>query len=202
MPQSKTCRPATALTLAGLLAFAGCNNQDVSVPQKQVAQAPDTTTPTNQPLPEGFTLATNTTQVPSKANPKLQTIQLYVGPHVLKTELALTDEQIRTGMMFRQSIEEDEAMLFVFPFPHRAGFWMKNVDIPLDGAYIDPDGVILEIVDMKPHNETTLYAQTARVQFVLETKHGWFERNGVGPGTLITTERGTLQETFSHRSTR
>ena len=165
-----------------------------------------TTTNYNAPLPntlpEGLTLATNDAQVPSEANPKLQTLNLFIGPHVLKTELALNDQQIRTGMMFRKKIAEGEAMLFVFPFPHRAGFWMKNVGIPLDGAYIDPEGVILQVVDMKPNDTTTLHASSDRVQFVLETRHGWFERNGVKPGVLIRTERGTLRETFFKQPSR
>lgn len=197
-------RIAASTVLSIGLVVAGCNNQSAGAPGAQPAKTASTRTnaPPAEPLPEGLTLATNESQVPSRANPKLQTIKLFVGPHVLKTELALKDEEIRTGMMYRQGIEEDEAMLFVFAFPHRAGFWMKNVDIPLDGAYIDPDGIILEIVDMKPRDETTLSAKTARVQYVLETKHGWFERNSVGPGMLVTTEHGSLKETFSHRPAR
>lgn len=136
---------------------------------------------------------------PTVPNPKLQTIDLHVGAVTLKTELALTMRQIQTGMMFRESIAEDEGMLFVFAAPHRAGFWMKNVDVPLSCAYIDPEGVILEIHDMEPHNEEPIEAQTARVQYVLEVAQGWFERHNIGPGTLIMTDRGTLKETFARR---
>jgi uncharacterized membrane protein (UPF0127 family) len=62
--------------------------------------------------------------------------------------------------------------------------------------------VILQIVDMKPNDETTLHANTDQVQFVLETKHGWFDRNNVKPGTLITTENGSLKEAFRFGSSR
>lgn len=196
-------RTLAVVALSGCLLITGCNNQSVTA---TTSSAPTNNNKNNTPfpntLPQGLTLATNDAQVPSKANPKLQTLNLFVGPHVLKTELALNDQQIRTGMMFRKKIAEDEAMLFVFPFKHRAGFWMKNVSIPLDGAYIDPEGVILQIVDMKPNDTTTLHASSDRVQFVLETKHGWFERNGVKPGMLIRTERGTLQETFFKQPSR
>lgn len=186
-----------AFLLVGSLLVSGCNNQGATPANNNDSAPADPATnaaPTNPG--RGFTLATNDSLVPKQANPKLQTIKLFVGPHVMKTELAMKDREIRTGMMYRTNIAEDEAMLFAFSRPHRAGFWMKNVDIPLDGAYIDPDGIILQIVDMKPHDETSLTANSARVQFVLETKHGWFERNGVKPGTLITTEHGTLKESF------
>ncbi len=188
------------LFAAVALLVTGCNNHTATTPNSSAAvsnsnAAPSTAAPS-------FTLATDASLVPTKPNPKLQTMDLYVGPHVMKAELALNSLQIQTGMMFRPNIAENEAMLFVFSTPHRAGFWMKNVDIPLDGAYIDPDGVILQIVDMKPHDETSLTATSDRVQFVLETRHGWFERNGVKPGTLITTERGTLKESFQFRPSR
>lgn len=98
--------------------------------------------------------------------------------------------------MFRTNITENEGMLFVFPRPGQAAFWMKNVPIPLSCAYIDPDGVILELHDLEPHNEETVNARSDRIQYVLETKHGWFERQGVGTGTVVRTERGTLRETF------
>ncbi len=188
------------LLFAGALIVTGCNNHTATAPNGSVAVTKTNAAPA-RPTPD-LTLATDDVFVPKKANAKLQTMDLYVGPKVMKTELALNDLEIRTGMMYRTNIAENEAMLFVFSRPHRAGFWMKNVDIPLDGAYIDPDGVILQIVDMKPHDETSLTADTDRVQFVLETKHGWFERNGVKPGTLITTERGALRDTFSFRPVR
>jgi uncharacterized membrane protein (UPF0127 family) len=184
-----------ALLFVGALVVTGCNHQSANSSNSTATAVTDSNAAPATPKP-ALTLATDDALVPKKANPKLQTIDLYVGPHVMKTELALNDQQIRTGMMYRTNIAENEAMLFVFSGPHRAGFWMKNVEIPLDGAYINPEGVILQIVDMKPHDETALNADTDRVQFVLETKHGWFERNGVKPGMLITTERGTLKDSF------
>jgi uncharacterized membrane protein (UPF0127 family) len=103
-------------------------------------------------------------------------------------------------MMFRTNIAENEAMLFVFPYPSRVSFWMKNVSIPLGCAYLDREGVILEVHALKPHNETPVPADSREVQFVLETREGWFERNQVGVGTLVQTEKGTLRETFFGRT--
>ncbi|HAV64875.1 MAG TPA: hypothetical protein DCY13_21210, partial [Verrucomicrobiales bacterium] len=137
--------------------------------------------------------------VPTKPNPRLPTLRLHVGAHELQTELALNELQIRTGMMFRTNIAENEAMLFVFPVPHQVGFWMKNVDVPLSCAYIDPEGVILETHDMTPHEEMPIQSASTRVQYVLETRQGWFERHGIKPGVLIRTEKGSLRETFFQR---
>ncbi len=135
--------------------------------------------------------------LPTHAQPKLETMKLWLGAEQLEAELALTAAQQQTGMMFRTNISEQGGMLFVFQVPDRASFWMKNCPLPLSAAYIDPDGVILEIHDLQPENTNTVVADTARIQFVLETSQGWFARHNVSTGAVVRTERGGLAEAFS-----
>ena len=164
----------------GTWLFAGC--------ERSVTTAAPTPTPTNQ-----------IGSVPTKVQPKLPTIKVWLGSQELATEVAATDLQIRTGMMFRETIAENEAMLFVFARPEYRAFWMKNVSVPLSCAYIDPDGVILEIHDMTPQETKPIESASDRIQFVLETKQGWFDRNKVSTGTVVRTEHGSLTETFFRR---
>lgn len=134
--------------------------------------------------------------IPTAAQPKLQTMKLWLGAEEMEAELALTGIQQQTGMMFRTNLAENAGMLFVFPVPHQASFWMINCPLPLSAAYIDPSGIILEIHDLEPHNTNTVQAATDRVQFVLETNQGWFKRHNVAPGAMVRTEHGTLADTF------
>ena len=136
---------------------------------------------------------------PSQAQPKLPTLKLWLGSHEMITELAITPEQKHRGMMFRTNMAEMEGMLFVFPGPHQASFWMKNTVLPLSAAYINPEGVIVEIRELKRLDETGVTAASDNIQYVLETNRGWFERNGVAVGAVIRTERGSLRETFFRR---
>ncbi len=136
---------------------------------------------------------------PRQAQPKLQTTKLWLGAEELIAELALTSQQLQTGMMYRTNMAENEGMLFVFNYPHRAAFWMKNTVLPLSAAYIDPDGAIVEIHDLEPRNTNSVVATSERIQYVLETKQGWFKRHNIGPGTVIRTEQGSLRETFFRR---
>jgi len=136
---------------------------------------------------------------PAQAQPKLQTLKLWLGAEELTAELALTPQQLQTGMMFRTNMAENEGMLFVFTFPHRASFWMKNTVLPLSAAYIDSEGAIVEIHDLQPLNTNSVVATSERIQYVLETNQGWFKHHNIGPGTVIRTERGSLQETFFRR---
>jgi uncharacterized membrane protein (UPF0127 family) len=132
----------------------------------------------------------------TQAQPKLRTLKLWLGAEEMTTELALTPSELQTGMMFRTNMAENEGMIFVFARPHQASFWMMNTLLPLSAAYIGPDGTILEIHDLQPHDTNSVTAGTDQVQFVLETKQGWFRRHNVNPGSVIRTERGSLHDTF------
>jgi len=137
-----------------------------------------------------------TVHLPTAAQPKLHTMKLWLGAEEMVVELAQSLIQVQTGMMFRTNLAENAGMLFVFSTPHRAEFWMKNCPLPLSAAYIDPDGVILEIHNLQPHNEKSVVAASERVQFVLEANQGWFGRHNVTAGMVVRTEHGTMSDTF------
>jgi uncharacterized membrane protein (UPF0127 family) len=122
-----------------------------------------------------------------------------LGNQEITAEVALTLTEIATGMMFRTNLADNEGMLFVFNVPHRAAFYMKNTYLPLSAAYIDPEGIILEIHDLQPLDETPVEARSDQVQYVLEMRQGWFDRHGIGPGALVRTELGSLREVFGRR---
>ncbi len=134
--------------------------------------------------------------LPTHAQPKLPTMKIFLGAETLDAELALTQRQEETGMMFRTNVTEASAMLFLLPVPQRASFWMKNCPVSLSAAYIGPDGVIEEIHHLEQNDTNPVAATADNIQFVLETKDGWFARHHVAPGAIITTERGSLPQTF------
>ncbi len=127
------------------------------------------------------------------AQPPLPTLRLWLGDQELVTEIARSAVEVQTGMMFRTNIAEHEAMLFVFPGPFRASFYMRNTKVPLSCAYLDPEGTILELHDLKPLDETPVEAASDRVQYVLETAQGWFQRHHVGVGAVVGSQYGVLR---------
>lgn len=133
------------------------------------------------------------------AQPRLQTIKLYVGAQELATELALNPVEIYTGMMWRTNMAENEGMLFVFGDAAPRAFYMRNTYVPLSLAYIDPDGVVQEIHDLQPRDETSVPSKAENIQFVLEVPQGWFKRHNIAPGALVRTQYGELKTTFSFR---
>ncbi len=134
-----------------------------------------------------------------RAQPALPTIKLWLGAEEIVAEQAISPAQVQAGLMFRKEMPENSGMLFVFSDPHRASFWMRNTVLPLTCAYIDPNGVILEIHDMKPLDESGIEASSDNVQFVLEMNRGWFARHNVSTGAVVRTERGSLVETYFGR---
>src|SRR5205085_12566340 len=101
------------------------------------------------PATSGPTPAFATSYLPH-AQPRLQTMRLFVGMEELATELALRPTEIYTGMMWRTNMPEGEGMLFVFADAAPRAFYMKNTYVPLSLAYIDTEGVIQEIHDLQP----------------------------------------------------
>jgi uncharacterized membrane protein (UPF0127 family) len=138
-------------------------------------------------------------RLPTHAQPKLPTMKIYLGAEVLDAELALTEEQIETGMMFRTNIQDSDSMLFDLRVPQRASFWMKNCPESISCAYISPDGVIQEIHHLEMNDTNPVLAATDNIQFVLETSDGWFARHHVNTGMVVRTEKGSLADTFLRR---
>jgi len=137
--------------------------------------------------------------IPTAAQAKLPSIKLWLGPEELDAEMALTPMQEATGMMFRTNLGENNGMIFVQPQPEQASYWMTNCPLPLAAAYIDPEGTILEIHELKSNDPTPVLSASDNVQFVLEVNSHWFDRHHIAAGTLISTEHGSLPEVFLRR---
>ena len=111
--------------------------------------------------------------------------QVKVGAHALKVEVAAEEEQRMQGMMYRRSMGAEEGMLFIFDEPAYHSMWMKNTLIPLSVAFIDKDGVILNILDMEPQTLDSHMAAGPAV-YAIETNKGWFAAKKIKPGDKVT----------------
>jgi uncharacterized membrane protein (UPF0127 family) len=154
---------------------------------------------TTPPAPTAAASSTAWGDEATQPQPKLRTMKIYLGAETFDAELALTPREEQTGMMFRTNIQETDAMLFVLPVPQQASFWMKNCPESISAAYITRDGVIQEVHHLERNDTNGVVAARNDIQFVLETKDGWFGRHNVGVGTVIQSERGPLAEVFLRR---
>jgi uncharacterized membrane protein (UPF0127 family) len=110
--------------------------------------------------------------------------RVTVGGVPISVEIADTRELRERGLMNRDALPEDYGMLFVYPDERIRSFWMRNTRIPLDIAFIDRNGSIVNIEQMQPQtDENTL--STGPVMYALEMSQGWFESNDVEPGDRL-----------------
>ncbi len=116
--------------------------------------------------------------------PRLRTVQLTAGMHVIQAELAITPLQQQTGMMFRRSMGANEGMLFVNDEKDVRCFWMRNTLIPLAIAFIADDGSIVNIAEMKPQSDQS-HCSAQPVRFALEMNAGWFAKRGFKAGSKL-----------------
>ena len=116
--------------------------------------------------------------------PKLKTVPLTAGMHVIQAELAITPEQQQIGMMFRRTMGANEAMLFIEETASVRCFWMRNTFIPLSIAFLADDGTIVNIADMQPQSDQS-HCSAQPVRYALEMNMGWFAKRGLKPGSRI-----------------
>jgi hypothetical protein len=115
---------------------------------------------------------------------RLPKAMIRVGDVPLEVEVADDPEEHRVGMMYREHLGPDEAMLFVFPHEATMSYWMKNTPSDLDLAYADGGGRIFQIVRMTAYSTASVYSREP-ARFVLEVPPGWFARHGVAEGTVL-----------------
>ncbi len=163
------------------------------------APAPTTpaVTPTTPPAPAAPAAEPEVIFHSNRAQTNLPIVKLLIGPHELDAELCTTITQVATGMMHRKGVGTNDAMFFAFAIGQQRSFYMKNVDFPIAAAYIDTDGVVQEIVQLKARDVTPVPSKSERIQYVLETAPDWFTRNNVGVGALVTTPKGELRTTLA-----
>ena len=126
-----------------------------------------------------------------------QSMRLPVDPAPLVAETAggersftieIADDQSEraAGLMFRETMDDDHGMLFVFSEARPVAFWMKNTPMPLDIVFIGEDGKVLDVLPGEPFSEAQVSpGAAAQVRYVLELKRGIAQKAGIADGNVI-----------------
>ncbi len=99
----------------------------------------------------------------------------------LKIEIPNTQAEFQLGLMFRESLEQDSGMLFVFEENGEHSFHMRHTTIPLDIAFITEEGVIESIKELEPLRTSPVYPDS-NIRYALEVNRGWFAENNIDVG--------------------
>lgn len=107
------------------------------------------------------------------------------GVHVFSVEIAKTDEERATGLMYRKELPEGRGMLFDFTPEQQVSMWMKNTFIPLDMIFIRSDGRILRIAENTTPQSEKIIPSGGLAKGVLEVIGGTAKKYGIEPGDRV-----------------
>lgn len=106
----------------------------------------------------------------------------------LTVEIADTPAAQEHGLMGVRSLAADQGMAFVFPRLVGDGFWMKDTLIPLDIAFVDARGSVVDVQHMVPctSDPCRIYYAAANYTLSVETASGTLTRAGVHDGDTVS----------------
>ncbi len=126
----------------------------------------------------------------TQPSPKV-TVQ-FPGAPPLQAEVADEPGARERGLMFRPGLAPDEAMLFVFPTEGPWGFWMKNVNFPIDMVWLSANGTVVYVQRAPPclADPCPIYEPPAPALYVVEVPAGFAANNSLAPGTVVSLPPG------------
>ena len=102
-----------------------------------------------------------------------------------RVELARTEPEREQGLMYRDRMDADAGMLFIFERPAPLTFWMKNTFIPLDMIFIGADRHIVGIIENAEPRTLSARRVAGVSEYVLEINGGLSAKLGIQPGAAV-----------------
>jgi uncharacterized protein len=107
------------------------------------------------------------------------------GVQMFSVEMATTEEEKTTGLMYRKELPDGKGMLFDFSPEQEVSMWMKNTFISLDMIFIRADGRILRIAESTEPQSTKIIPSRGPAKGVLEVIAGTAKKYGIAPGDRV-----------------
>ena len=132
--------------------------------------------------PQGGPTNKNTTPPPG-----IQPLEIVTrnGVQVFSVEMATTEEEKQTGLMYRKELADGKGMLFDFKPEQEVSMWMKNTYVSLDMIFIRADGRILRIAENTEPLSTKIISSQGPARAVLEVVAGTAQKYGIRPGDRV-----------------
>ena len=115
----------------------------------------------------------------------LPTVPMKIGSKTFTLEIANDAAEREKGLMRRDAMPADHGMIFVFPGEERLGFYMKNTRIPLDIIFLNANGVIVSIKQMRPYDVSTTYTDSP-AKWAIELNQGQAAAAGLNVGDQLS----------------
>jgi len=100
-------------------------------------------------------------------------------------EIADTADERSQGLMYREHLDPNEGMLFLYPAAKPVAFWMKNTPLPLDMLFIDAEGKIINVAAMAKPFDTSPISSDGPAIAVFEILGGSAGQLGIQAGDKV-----------------
>jgi len=108
-----------------------------------------------------------------------------INGYYLVAELAIDNQSRQCGLSLRDSLPPDRGMLFIYRFRQAMAFWMKDTKIPLSIAFLNSNGIVINIEDMVPMDTKTIIRSLRPARYALEMNKDWFLLHDLKVGDYV-----------------
>lgn len=141
----------------------------------------------------GASPAPSLTPTPLQTSPSLAAIHVIAPKATLRLEVARTESERETGLMYRTKLPAHTGMLFVFAQDAQVDFWMKDTLIPLDMIFIASDGRVRSIATNVPATtpqtpDAKIPRRGGRAEYVIELPASEAARDGITVNTNLAIQ--------------
>jgi uncharacterized membrane protein (UPF0127 family) len=107
------------------------------------------------------------------------------GKKTVEVEIAQTDAQRETGLMYRRFLAPEHGMLFDFGTTQDVTMWMHNTYIPLDMVFVRADGTVHRVERQTTPLSDQFIPSGAPVRYVIELAGGEAAKLGIARGDKV-----------------
>lgn len=122
---------------------------------------------------------------------------LQIGQNKIEVEIADDEAERARGLSGRAVLESNHGLLFIFDAPDRYGFWMKEMNFPIDIIWLDENWRVADISkNVSPDSYPQVFYPPRPIKYVIEVNAGWSNQNNLQIGDEIQALANQKGESF------
>jgi uncharacterized membrane protein (UPF0127 family) len=115
-----------------------------------------------------------------------QSAYLVGDTYCLQLDVARSPEKKRRGLSDRRTLAANEGMLFLYEKPGRYGFWMKDMDFPIDIIWLDKDNRVVGLKrEARPESFPETFRPDKSAKKVIEVVSGFTKTENINLGDRL-----------------
>lgn len=120
---------------------------------------------------------------------------LKISNREIVSAIAETEKDIETGLSGQKELLDGTGLLFIFDYSDKFGFWMKEMNFPIDILWLDESLKVVDITEnMSPRSYPKIFRPSVSVRNVLEVPAGYVFENKIRIGDQVENNIKTLKK--------